>query len=507
MPSTIRSSFRVKNVENFIHALHENENMLYIGIGRPQFWDVAASSDGVIPTPYNNLLSENADWSDLMSLKRINNTSMAHCVVRRKWQANEKYDAYRHDWSGTRESVVAGIYPTDITESKFYCITDNGTAFICIKQGVATDGSVVPSTQSPQDGSSTIITGITLAASSGLVQCSDGYIWKKIATLTTSYATAFLTAEYYPVTTIKINPGASDAAAADQWLNQTNSQSHGGGIYNINIISTTTNWTVAGNYHITDAKNGSTTGAPSTKILSVIGDGTGLKFLAVIGDNKLKNIIVTDPGQGYTYAKFVMGTAGYSAGGNGTVLEAIFTPTRGLGVDPIRDLVAHNLVINSTFDSDENDKAVDLNHREFTVTNEYRKVVLLANPKLLNGTLATASKLDMTHYMTYTGTTPNPDDIITQNTPEVKGRVLDAGATTMRVLRIYAPESSNEEAGSPESDFAVGSYSTAGGSQTVDTIIEPEVEYGSGDIIYVDYRRPILRDINQLEDIKIVVEY
>ncbi len=506
MPSTIRSSFRVKNVENFIHSLHENENTLYIGIGRPQYWDVAASSDGAIPNPRNNILSENNDWSDLMHLKKINGANISHGIARRKWQANEKYDAYRHDWTGSRESVVAGIYPNDISESKYYCVADNGSVFICVKQGVAVDGTVVPSVQSPQEGSSTIIAGVTFANTAGLVITTDGYVWKKVATLTTSDSTAFLTSDFFPVKTYEDNPGTSDAAAADQWLNQVNSASHGGGIYNININSTATNWLISGNYHIINAKAGTVSGGV-TSIISVIGDGTGLKFLAVFGEGKLKNIIVTDPGQGYTYAKFVVGTIG--VGGSGTILEAIFTPMRGLGSQPVRDLSAHNMILNSSFVSDENDNASDLNHREFTVTNEYRKVVLLSNPRLQNGTLATAARLDMTHYMAYTGPTPQPDMIITQNTPEVKGRVVDASATSLRVLKINSPEATIEEATSPESDFTTGTnaYTTPAGTISVTSILEPEVRYGSGDIIYADYRRPILRDINQSEDIKIVIEY
>ena len=499
MPSTIRSSFRVKNVENFIHSLHENENTLYIGIGRPQFWDVNASSDGTIPVPHNNIQSENSDWSDLMHLKKIGGSNISHGIARRKWQANEKYDAYRDDWTGSRESVVGGIYPNDISESKYYTVTDNGTVFICVKQGFASDGTVVPSVQSPQDGSSTVSTGVTFAVTSGLVITSDGYIWKKVSTLTASDSTSFLTSDFTPIKTYHDNPGTSDAAAADQWLSQTNSATHGGGVYNINVTSSAT-WTgFSGVYHIVNAKAGTVQGN-ATKILAAKGDGVGLKYIAVFGDNLLKNVIVTDPGFGYTWVEFSFGT------GSAT-LEAIYTPQRGIGVDPVKDLSAHNMILNSSFVADENDGAVDLAHRDFTVTNEYRKVVLVSNPRLQNGTLATAARLDMTHYMEYTGTTPAPDVIITQDTPQVKGRVVDASADKLRVLKINSPESVAETASDPEADFANGAYTFSGGTLTVSSILEPEVKFGSGDIIYTDYRRPILRDINQSEDIKIVVEY
>ena len=48
-----------------------------------------------------------------------------------------------------------------------------------------------------------------------------------------------------------------------------------------------------------------------------------------------------------------------------------------------------------------------------------------------------------------------------------------------------------------------GSSSATG---TIDTLTNPEVAPDSGDVIYVENRRPINRASDQIEDIKIIVE-
>ena len=48
---------------------------------------------------------------------------------------------------------------------------------------------------------------------------------------------------------------------------------------------------------------------------------------------------------------------------------------------------------------------------------------------------------------------------------------------------------------------------SAGGSGTVSTLTNPEIQYDSGDTIYVEDRAPISRATDQTENIKLIVEF
>jgi len=48
---------------------------------------------------------------------------------------------------------------------------------------------------------------------------------------------------------------------------------------------------------------------------------------------------------------------------------------------------------------------------------------------------------------------------------------------------------------------------TSGATGTVDQVNTPEVEAYSGDILYLENRRPIARASDQLEDIKVIIAF
>lgn len=506
MSAIARNLFRVRNVANFIKSLANDANTLYLGIGRPQFWDVAGFNDNAIPLPADNIKSEAQDWSDLMSIKKVGIGNVSHGVVKRLWTANSIYDIYRHDWDGSKESVNENIFPVDLSESNFYVVTANSDVYVCISNNRdPVSGLVPPSTQSPDQGSNIADGIVSFAPTSGMVKTADGYIWKKVASASQADAIAFQTTDYTPVKTLDQDPGSQSFYQA-QWVSQVNSKTHGGGVYRINILNQGSGYTHTGTKQILNSKAGTeAANGTGTQILSVRGDGTGLEYIVKFSSGKVSDVIVTNPGSGYTFATVAV----HGANTTPASFEVIFTPMRGLGADPVKDLLAYNLIVNARLEYDENDRGSDLNQREFTVTNEYRKVCLISNPKLASGgALVTSLRLDCMYNLQMSAMSGvNPDDIITQTSPAVKGRVVDTNGTNL--IRVIKTESEGVTAGDADADFVNGGNITtsSGGTGTISTVLVPEIDFGSGDIIYVDYRRAVARDISQIEDIKIVCEF
>ena len=54
---------------------------------------------------------------------------------------------------------------------------------------------------------------------------------------------------------------------------------------------------------------------------------------------------------------------------------------------------------------------------------------------------------------------------------------------------------------------ALETVTSTGGSGTIATLTNPEIQYDSGDTIYVEDRAPISRATDQTENIKLIVEF
>ena len=82
-------------------------------------------------------------------------------------------------------------------------------------------------------------------------------------------------------------------------------------------------------------------------------------------------------------------------------------------------------------------------------------------------------------------------------------KVIDWNSST-RVLRYYQDVNTGFTAFTG-SETVTGGGSSASG--TIASINNPEVAHDSGDIMYIEHRRPINRASDQIEDIKLVVEF
>ena len=172
---------------------------------------------------------------------------------------------------------------------------------------------------------------------------------------------------------------------------------------------------------------------------------------------------------------------------------------------------------------------------DFPVDNDFRRIGIIADP-VDNGTstFAIDDTLSGLKSIKITGASAdyNVDETITQTVAggTAKGTVvswtLDSGSTTAGVLKYIQTVDAHSDGGvvrafenaSQTPGAVTGLGSTASGTVQnyagtllgvtfADGVADSEIKNNSGDVIYVENRRLITRAPDQIEDIKLVIEF
>ena len=172
---------------------------------------------------------------------------------------------------------------------------------------------------------------------------------------------------------------------------------------------------------------------------------------------------------------------------------------------------------------------------DFPVENDFRRIGILQDPLLYGtsnyATVDTLSNLKAIKLTSVTGTFQQDEDIL-QNLPGggiAKGTVvswtLDSGSSTTGVLKYFQSIETHLDDGKIKAFVSNASYPVTGQtsniSGTVDTTFNssalgstftnglalPEIKPNSGEVIYIENRRLITRAPDQVEDIKLVIEF
>ena len=173
---------------------------------------------------------------------------------------------------------------------------------------------------------------------------------------------------------------------------------------------------------------------------------------------------------------------------------------------------------------------------DFPVDNDFRRIGIVRDP-IRSGTtdFATEDTLSGVYAVKINGATADfiPDEAISQTVTggtafgTVVSWVLDSGSTTSGVLKyIQSPllhkdngvvrefESNASNTVTGESSLASGAVDTTLANGTdilgktfVDGLALPEIKNNSGEVIYIENRRLITRAPDQIEDIKLVIEF
>jgi len=498
MTAIITEKFRQHNADQFFESFSETDgNTYYLFIGKSTSFTSGTSggSDGAPPTPTDGIGEEFYVWDDMIAAKKISSAFITYALPRRNWTNGTIYDQYHHN---VNSSNTATSGATNVYDSSFFFMTSDYRVYKVIDNGggIAFSGSVPTSeSTSPFE--------------------SGGYVLQYMYSLSSSQIDKYLTTDFMPVST----NSTISAAATDGKVSSLKVTS-GSGYTN-------------GTYYSAVYGDGTSQGTSSGAIVRItVANGSISAFGLTAGSDTTMQA----GGSGYTYGTVNLST-GYTfsdtslstasvMGGSGGTIEVIVSPKGGHGFDAISELGGHYIMMNTTLTQSEGD--------DFTVANDFRRVGVVVDPTNYDTTtVATGSTIRQTYALNLTsvGGTFDADEKISQATTGAIGKVIDWDSS-LNIL-YYQQErfgdygtngtsggyvafsganvvtgATSGALGTPNaaSDSAV----TLAGSGTItftNGYANPELQPDSGNIIYIENRKPISRASDQTEDIKLIVEF
>lgn len=494
------------------------------------------ASEDVPPVPLDNQKEKFDLYDDIIAAKRIT-SDFARAVVRRhNWDlvANPKFDMWKPDYSATPGSggqvgKQAASGATSIGEAKFYVINSQYEVFKCLYNGenpanpTGQNATNEPKT-TPSAGQGSYANGIFKEEAG-----NAGYIWKYMFTIATSDVLRFLSTDFMPiVAATDTTRQATEAAAVDGAVDVVLIENVGANLPN------------------------------GTHYAPIIGDGSNGIVELVVSAGALVSSTVTDSGSGYTYASvpLVTGTgSGATAYGlfsdsgltssvlvgdtTTGALEPVISPQGGHGSNMEIELNAKRVMTNIRLTYAEGSG-------DFPVDNDFRRIGILKDPYAFGTTsFATVDTVNGLYAVKITGANADyqADETISQTVTggtaygTVVSWTLDSESTTdtgpgatppnqrSGVLKyiqspdlhkdsgvVRAFESNGANAIDGAISLAEGYVDTADNSSVLGVtftsgLANPELAPNSGDMIYVENRRLITRAPDQIEDIKLVIEF
>ena len=571
MAALVTNKFRIHNAKQFIEAFDEvsftsgaavtdssgllNSNM-YLFIGKVTGW----SDDASPPTPTDSVANTHYEnWRDMIAAKKITSTDVSHVIPRKNWTNNTNYFAYTDNTSTLFSQdfyVMTGDY------NVYKCLSNSETN---------SSGTTASTSTTKPTGTGTAIISTAdgykwkfmyqIPASDALKFVTPNYIpVDKVRRANSYLANTYDSAPgqvQFDVETAAAAAGGGNGAIEVVHLT-TRGLQYLGEVGNVSAVTNTTTVTITGTSLAADDcivnndiyfTSGDASGEGGT-ITDYNGTTKVVTFTPAITAPSATDgyaigpkVVISGDGQGANVRCTTNSTGGINAtaiiaGGNNysnasisiisnasqsnsfnpsptAVLTPIIGPKGGHGSDAVDELGGFFTLINSRLEYSESNN--------FTTDNDFRKVGLLAQPKFSNGDFANTSVVDQATaavVSSWNGTAFSVDELVTGATSGATGRVVDfTGNNTIRMTDII-PSGNSTTAGyngiygyftnteviaaNTVGGGGSGASATANGSGAV---TGGDLQRFSGDIIYVENRSPISRATDQIEDIKLIIEF
>jgi hypothetical protein len=411
----------------------EKKSYLYAFFGRHLQWN---SGSEIVGTPSETDSAINDYYKRGVLAKQITLENASLVVPRNNWTSNTVYNTYE-------------------SNDKFYILNSKDQVFKCLSN-VATG---IASTFQPE------LTLSTTSLEEPYVETSDKYKWKYMYTLTSLQKQKFLTDDWMPVSVNKFVQAAAQSGSID-------------------IVT------------VTNSGNNYTDGTVQS-IIKIDGDGTGAVLKANVAGGKVRNVVIQNRGNYYTYANLIFTDV---TGGVGSLAAATVSiaPHDGHGYSPIYELAASTIMFNVEFEQDEGGI--------LPVDNDFREVVVLQNPYKYGTTTLATSKT----YSLYTliKVSPGVGDF---NNDEVVYQGTTYGSATFTADVISFSETSNllylnNVRGTLQTNQAIRGLQT-GAIRIVNSVTNPTLDLYSGKILYISDKLPITRDPAQTERIRFILSF
>jgi hypothetical protein len=541
MNSLITKDFGVTNAKNFEKMISTPLANVYIFLGRSLPWANTSNSavldDVTITTPYDTTEYKNVVFRDGQILKRITSNDIQPVIPRVDWEANTVYVAYDQtanlfvkvldtQVSGGNVNVSAGLANTVVANVvNLASATPTITAGSIIKIGSETKEVVTVNTAGDFLTVNTVFTAAYTSANLFKVEISetqysnkfyvrnsqdqifkclfnnndtesntspqisiggelpenpyietvDGYKWKYMYTIPTGLKNKFFTDKYMPVLRdLIVFDNAKDGR--------------------IDIIK------------IIDGGSGYYAGSSVNNyaIVDVTGDGTLANVSVDVVNGVISDINILNGGNNYTTATITVDDPLQQTIGNTANLQAVISPQYGHGYDPQRELGGSNLIISVDFVGDvEGNLPVENNG-----TDTFRQVCIVKDIQTSNGIFATDA-----YYSMYTKifTSNPPVDYGNNETVYVGSNFASAifiakivhfdNNTNILYVNNITGDINNIENETIYQKDAPSVFAK------VFNVVKPDINILSGEILYIENRAKVIRNENQTETTKLVVEF
>ena len=516
MSAIVTDQFRILNANNFVENIESSSNSYYVflglsnptqvGFGRTADWNTNT------PSPVDNFNNISHVSDTMIFGKRVTSVNVRRLVRRIDWAQGTRYEMYRHDYSVTSPSPIT--QSSRLYDANYYVMNSNYNVYICIdngSSGISTTGNA------SQDEPTFTDLEPSRAGESG-----DGYIWKYLFTVSPSDIIKFDSTEYISV--------------PNNWSTSTDSQiqsvrENGDSTVNNNQIK---------KVYIENRGSGYSGGLGQE--VSILGDGTGGKVSLDVVSGKITNAVVSSGGKNYTYGIVDLGSINANATSDFAKLIPIIPPSKGHGYDLYKELGTDKILIYARFDD---------STKDFPTDTKFSQIGILKNPTSIGSTSVFTenqfSSLYSIKFSSVSGTVSIGDKISQSVTGgSAHGYVASYDSET-KVLKYFRDRSlyfnqttldqkdyvgvstsskvldfdssanpvttSGGFSGSIDTGFTGITTNPTGnkiinlGSQFTNGLSSPEINKGSGEIIYLDNRPLITRNSRQKEDVKIILEF
>ena len=498
MSAIITEKFRQHNANQFSESFTETaKNLYYLFLGKATAFTSATTggSDSSPPTPGDNPVDESRAWDSMLAAKNITSSDISFAIPRRNWSNGSTFDMYEHNITASNQTTSSA---SNLYDSTFYFVTSDFNVYKVL-----------------DNNGGTAYSGAEPTSTSTSPFALGGYVLKYMYTITQSEISKFVTTDFVPVST----DSDVSTAATDGKIES--------------FIVTAGSGYTNGTYFTAVHGDGTSAGTSSGAIIRITVANNAIASFGLVAGT---DTTVHAGGANYTFGfvnlgdDFIFSDASLSSSaslgsGTGGAIDVIISPVGGHGSNAVTELGGHYVMAATTITQAEDDN--------FSTANDFRTVGIVVDPTNFGtSTVATASTARQTYVVKFASSsgTFQADEVITQASTGAVGKVVEFDSTLS--LLYYQQESfkgfgTNATSGNyvafSGANLITGGTSSATGTPSTDTesvtlansttlslttgYANPELEPDSGNIIYLENRKPIQRASDQTEDIKVIIEF
>ena len=498
MSAIITEKFRQHNANQFYESFTEaSASTYYLFLGKSTAFtsSTTSGSDSSPPTPSDSPKDEYCSWDSMLGAKLISSDDIAYAIPRRNWANSTVYDMYRHDYSASNTSTSGS---SNLYDSTYYFLTSDYRVYKVLDNN---DGAAYSGSEPTSESSAPFAIG--------------GYVIKYMYTISTSNFAKYGTTDFISVAT---DSTVSDAATDGKIES---------------LVVTGGSGYTDGTYYAAIYGDGTSQGTSSGAIVRItVTSGTIVSFGLTAGTDTTLHaggaaytFGYVNLGAAYIFSDSSLSSSSTLGSGTGGAISVIISPDGGHGSNAITELGGHYVMSAITLTQAEGD--------DFSTSNDFRSVGLVVDPYNFGTTTVASATTRRQTFVVKVGTvsgTFEPDEVITQATTGAVGKVVEYDST---LSLVYYQQESYKGYGTNATTGGYVAFSganvitggTSGATGTPSTTTEtltlansntldltsgyanPELVADSGNIIYLENRKPIQRASDQTEDIKIIIEF